>query len=583
MPQASHQAVRKIRLGELLVTAGVITQSQLEEALFTQKKTGERLGIVLRKLGFVSEETLIEFLGRQLDIPSIDLDLTEVDEDIVRLIPEAIARKYKIIAVAKIDKLLTLATADPLDLFAMDDAESITGCQIIPVITTEKHIQKALDKYYWMQGANRGVETGQRRAGQKAGNAPAQGKAGDGDTKRFIEMVLRQALIDEASDIHIEMGENELRVRIRVDGILHEITTAPKSIHRSVVSRLKILAELDIAEKRAPQDGRFAVYAGDRKIDFRMSTVPTIFGEKVVLRVLEKKASSVSEESLGFDREDLQKFRRLVNSPYGMILVSGPTGSGKTTTLYTALSGLATVEKNVVTIEDPVEYTFDMINQIQVNPKAGVTFATGLRSVLRQDPDIIMVGEIRDSETAEIAVHAAMTGHLVLSTLHTNDAITTLPRLAEMGVPSFLLATTVNIIIAQRLVRKICPNCIQSFNLDREMTEELQRQLNMESILKTLEKEKTILDAKKGLANLLFYRGKGCKRCNNTGYKGRIGIYEALEVDENVRNLILKKSDGSEIGEYAKKKGVISIVEDGFIKAKNGITTIEEILRVTKE
>jgi len=562
MPQASHQAVRKIRLGELLVTAGVITQSQLEEALFTQKKTGERLGIVLRKLGFVSEETLIEFLGRQLDIPSIDLDLTEVDEDIVRLIPEAIARKYKIIAVAKIDKLLTLATADPLDLFAMDDAESITGCQIIPVITTEKHIQKALDKYYWMQGANRGVETGQRRAGQKASNAPAQGKAGDGDTKRFIEMVLRQALIDEASDIHIEMGENELRVRIRVDGILHEITTAPKSIHRSVVSRLKILAELDIAEKRAPQDGRFAVYAGDRKIDFRMSTVPTIFGEKVVLRVLEKKASSVSEESLGFDREDLQKFRRLVNSPYGMILVSGPTGSGKTTTLYTALSGLATVEKNVVTIEDPVEYTFDMINQIQVNPKAGVTFATGLRSVLRQDPDIIMVGEIRDEETAEIAVHSALSGHLVLSTIHTNDAPSTPARFTEMGIQPFLAATSILGIISQRLVRLLCPSCKEPY----KPVPELLSGLNLPND-----------------GSITLYRPKGCTECRGVGYKGREAIFEVLEINDEIRDLIVSRAAAARIREVAEKQGFRTLRDAGIAKVVQGKTSLEIVMKVTQD
>jgi len=562
MPQASHQAVRKIRLGELLVTAGVITQSQLEEALFTQKKTGERLGIVLRKLGFVSEETLIEFLGRQLDIPSIDLDLTEVDEDIVRLIPEAIARKYKIIAVAKIDKLLTLATADPLDLFAMDDAESITGCQIIPVITTEKHIQKALDKYYWMQGANRGVETGQRRAGQKAGNAPAQGKAGDGDTKRFIEMVLRQALIDEASDIHIEMGENELRVRIRVDGILHEITTAPKSIHQSVVSRLKILAELDIAEKRAPQDGRFAVYAGDRKIDFRMSTVPTIFGEKVVLRVLEKKASSVSEESLGFDREDLQKFRRLVNSPYGMILVSGPTGSGKTTTLYTALSGLATVEKNVVTIEDPVEYTFDMINQIQVNPKAGVTFATGLRSVLRQDPDIIMVGEIRDEETAEIAVHSALSGHLVLSTIHTNDAPSTPTRFTEMGIQPFLAATSILGIISQRLVRLLCPSCKEPY----KPVPELLSDLNLPND-----------------GSITLYRPKGCTECRGVGYKGREAIFEVLEINDEIRDLIVSRAAAARIREVAEKQGFRTLRDAGIAKVVQGKTSLEIVMKVTQD
>ncbi len=561
MAHPSHQALRKVRLGELLVAAGVITQSQLEEALFAQKKTGERLGIALRKLGFVSEDTLIEFLGRQLDIPSIDLEHTEVNEDIARLIPEAIARKYKIIAVAKIDTLLTLATADPLDLFAMDDAESITGCQIIPVITTERDIQKALDKYYWMRGANGGVETGQRRAGQKAANTPEQGAA-DGDTKRFIEMVLRQALIDKASDIHIEMGENELRVRIRVDGILHEIATAPKSIHQSVVSRLKILAELDIAEKRAPQDGRFSVQAGNRKIDFRMSTVPTIFGEKVVLRVLEKQASSVSEETLGFDREDLQKFRRLVNSPYGMILVSGPTGSGKTTTLYTALSNLATVEKNVVTIEDPVEYTFDMVNQIQVNPKAGVTFATGLRSLLRQDPDVIMVGEIRDEETAEIAVHAALSGHLVLSTIHTNDAPSTPARFTEMGIQPFLAATSILGIISQRLVRVLCPACKEPYKPVPELLADL---------------------ALPNDGSITFYKPRGCTECRGVGYKGREAIFEILEIDDEIKDLIVSRAPAARVREVAEKQGFRTLRDAGIAKVIQGKTSLEIVMKVTQD
>lgn len=562
MALPAHQALRKVRLGELLVTAGVIDQSQLEQALFAQKKTGERLGSVLRKMGFVSEETLIEFLGKQLDIPSIDLDNTVADEEVVKLIPEAIARKYKILAVAKIDNLLTLAIADPLDLFAIDDATNITGCQIIPVITTEKHIQKALDKYYWMQGSNSASPHGPVRPGQSAGSTATKTEVGDGDTKRFIEMILRQALIDRASDIHIEIGEQELRVRIRVDGILHQITTAPKSLHQSVVSRLKILAELDIAEKRAPQDGRFAVYAKEHKIDFRLSTVPTIFGEKVVLRLLEKRAANVDQERIGFDREDLQKFRRMINSPYGMILVSGPTGSGKTTTLYSALNSLSTVEKNIVTIEDPVEYTFDMVNQIQVNPKAGVTFATGLRSVLRQDPDVIMVGEIRDEETAEIAVHSALSGHLVLSTIHTNDAPSTPARFTEMGVQPFLAATSTLGIISQRLVRLLCPSCKEPYAPVSELLSDLGLPTD---------------------GSVRFYKPKGCTECRGVGYKGREAIFEILEIDDEIRDLIVARASAARIREAAAKQGFRTLRDAGIAKVIQGKTSLEVVMKVTHD
>lgn len=509
MIPAASGTPRKMRLGELLVSNGIITQSQLEEALFTQKKTGGRLGELLCGLGLVGEETLVEFIGRQLNIPTIDLDNTVADEAVGRLIPEAIARKYRIVAIARIENLLTLAMADPLDLYAMDDTANITGCQVIPVITTARSIKKAIDKLYWMQDKKSVNDDQLAGMGQGASITIGDTNSSEGDAVRFIEMLLKQAVADKASDIHIEIGERELRVRIRVDGILHEITTVSRSLHPNIVSRLKILAELDIAEKRAPQDGRFSASIGDHKVDFRVSLVPTVFGEKVVLRLLEKKAILVDESKIGFDLEDAQKFRRLINNPYGMILVAGPTGSGKTTTLYAAMNTLATVEKNIVTIEDPVEYTFENINQIHVNPKAGVTFASGLRSILRQDPDIIMVGEIRDEETAEVSIHSALSGHLVLSTIHTNDACSTPARFIEMGVQPFLAGTAIVGVVSQRLVRLLCPACKEPYPPVPELTADL-----------GLSTDK----------DFVFYRARGCTDCRGVGYRGREALFEVLVI-----------------------------------------------------
>jgi type II secretory ATPase GspE/PulE/Tfp pilus assembly ATPase PilB-like protein len=359
--------------------------------------------------------------------------------------------------------------------------------------------------------------------------------------------------------------------------------TLPKNVQSGIIARIKILTNLKVDEHRLPQDGRFKIATKEYKVSFRVSIIPTYDGEKIVMRLLHEKAQILNLEQLGFQPNSLEIVKRNIDKPHGMILVTGPTGSGKTTTLYTILNILNTPKVNILTVEDPIEYRMPHVNQSQVNTKIGYTFAAGLRAFLRQDPDIIMVGEIRDQETAEIAIHAAMTGHLVLSTLHTNDAPTTLPRLMEMGVPSFLVASTTNIIVAQRLVRKICPNCIQSYKLDKETIDELKKQLNIDSIMETMQKEKAIADAKKGIEALLFYRGKGCKQCNNSGYKGRIGIYETLEITEEMSELILRKASRNELKRQAISQGMLTIVEDGFLKAKNGVTTIEEIMRVTKE
>ncbi|MBI4733709.1 MAG: Flp pilus assembly complex ATPase component TadA [Rubrobacteridae bacterium] len=556
MSQAAPNAANKIRLGDLLVDHGVITKAQLEEALFTQKKTGNRLGETLRELGFVSEETLIEFSAKQLFIPSVDLDKTGIDEDVVKLIPEAMSRKYGIIAIAKVEKLLTLAMHDPLDLFAVDDVRSLTGCQVVAVVATEKSIHKALDKYYWMQEAEEDADAcnGHDKDTDMA-NA-------DSDAARFIHMVLKQALVDKASDIHIEITETEVRVRIRVDGVLHQIASAPKMLHSAIISRLKILSELNIAEKRAPQDGRFSVRANGHQIDFRLSTVPTIFGEKAVMRILEKKAVCVEEDKLGFSKDELVKFRRLINSSYGMILVAGPTGSGKTTTLYTALNSLATIEKNIITIEDPVEYTFDMINQIQVNQKAGVTFASGLRAVLRQDPDVIMVGEIRDEETGDIAIHSALSGHLVLSTIHTNDAPSTPARFVEMGIQPFLVATATIGVIAQRLIRTLCPYCKEPYTPIPELLDDLELPQDQE---------------------YTFYKPKGCTECRGIGYKGRAAIFEILEIDNEIRDLITSKSPPAQIRQAATKQNFKTLRDSGIAKVVEGTTSLEIVMKATQD
>ena len=400
---------------------------------------------------------------------------------------------------------------------------------------------------------------------------------------RIVDTLLEYSVIEGASDIHIEPEEKNITVRYRIDGILRNVMVLPKNVHSGIAARIKILANLKVDEHRLPQDGRFKISTDEYNVAFRVSIIPTFDGEKIVMRLLNEKAQVLSLEQLGLQPRPFEILKRNIAKPNGIILVTGPTGSGKTTTLYTILNILNTPQVNISTIEDPIEYRMPHVNQSQVNAKIGYTFAAGLRAFLRQDPNIIMVGEIRDQETAEIAVQAAMTGHLVLSTIHTNDAATTMPRLSEMGVPSFLIASTVNIIIAQRLVRKICPYCIQSYNLDKEAIEQLEKQVNIKDILRTLEDEKAILNANKGISSLLFYRGKGCKKCNNTGYKGRIGIYEVMENSKDLSALILRNASAKEINAQARLEGILTIVEDGFVKAKNGITTIEEVLRVTKE
>jgi type IV pilus assembly protein PilB len=553
----------KVRLGELLVTFSVITQEQLQTALEEQKKTGVRLGEAIRTLGYVSEETMIEFLGRQLNIPHVDLEKIVPDKSTINLVPESLARRHKAMPISRVGKMMTLAMSDPLDVFAIDDIGSISGCEINPVVSAERSILKAIDKYYWLKDqetSNTSARVDKKILETLKADIKNDMTISENSVVKLVNMIINQAIVDKASDVHIEPDKDELRIRHRVDGVLHEVMSVPKSVESSVVSRLKIMANLDIAEKRSPQDGRCSVAIDGREVDLRMSTLPTIFGEKVVLRVLEKSAVTVGLEKLGFDEPDLLKVRQMINRPYGMVLVSGPTGSGKTTTLYAALNSVTSVEKNVVTIEDPVEYRLKLTNQVQVNPRAGVTFASGLRSIVRQDPDIIMVGEIRDEETAEIAVHSALSGHLVFSTIHTNDAAGSAARFIEMGIEPFLIASSILGVVAQRLVRLLCPICKEAYSPSPEL---LQR-LNLPTD-----------------RDLVFYRAKGCPECKGTGYKGREGIYEVLPFNDEIKNLIVAKATAAQTRDAALKYDYRSLRDAGIYKVIQGKTSLEAVLKVT--
>ena len=570
------------QLKKILVKSEVLAKEEIVKYEKEAEKLGKKLQNYLLEKKVISTLTLYENAAAYYKLPFIDLKNQTIRKDVLFTIPEPIATTHNIICFDASSKEIKIAALDPEDIEIFEFIKKKTGLEPKIFLTTPDNIKDAIKQYHKSLKAEFDTlasDINKKGEGQKDLKKLAE----DLPVVRIVDTLLEYSIIEGASDIHIEPEEKDVLVRYRIDGILRNVMVLPKSVQSGIVARIKILANLKVDEHRLPQDGRFKIATNEYKVSFRVSIIPTFDGEKIVLRLLNEKAQVLNLEQLGLQKRPLKVVKRAIAKPHGVILVTGPTGSGKTTTLYTVLNILNTPEVNISTIEDPIEYRMPHVNQSQVNPKIGFTFASGLRAFLRQDPDIIMVGEIRDKETAEIAIHAAMTGHLVLSTIHTNDAPTTMPRLAEMGVPTFLVASTANIIIAQRLVRKICTNCIQSYNLDKETIKELEKQLDIESILKTMEKERSIINAKKGLSSLLFYRGKGCKQCNNTGYKGRVGIYEVLENSEAISSLILKNANASALRAQAIKEGMLTMVEDGFIKAKNGITTIEEIMRVTKE
>jgi type IV pilus assembly protein PilB len=570
----------KKSFGDILVGLKIITPDQLRKAVQEQKQRGERLEQTLLRLGYAPEELILQALADYSDLPFVDLDTYLIDEKVVKMIPEEMARRHTLIPLFKIGETLTVATANPLDIRALDEVRNKVKIDVEIAISTEMKIKKAIDQHYGAAEAsiestlqqflvsNVGATTSgpadYRKTHDLVVKEVQPGTVEDAPTTRMFDLIMIQAIRDRASDIHLEPDEKALRVRFRIDGFLYESFALPKQIHPSLTSRIKILAEMDIAETRLPQDGNFNVKMEKRGFEIRVSTFPTIYGENVVLRILDQTSPLFKLDDLGFSSEMLELCKQLIQRPNGIFLVTGPTGSGKTTTLYAFLNLINSKDKNIITIEDPVEYRLALIRQTQVNPKAGITFATGLRSILRQDPDIIMIGEIRDRDTSEIAHQAALTGHLVLSTLHTNDAPEAITRLMDIGVEPYLISSSVIGILGQRLVRTICPDCKTSYQADPNALSELGDEVSK------LKKPLTL------------YRGKGCKNCKQSGYRGRTGIFELLPINEKIKQLISEKASTQVIREVAKKTaGMISLREGGLRKVLKGITTLEEVDRVT--
>jgi len=552
----------KKRLGELLVEAGLITQEQLQKALSLQKSTGKKLGEILVEQGFVTEDEIVEVLEFQLGIPHIKLDQYNIDQEAVNLVSESIARRHTLIPIKVEGDKIYVAMADPLNIFAIEDVAIYSGKNVQPVIAKAGDIKRAIERFYGKQEALRVAEELNKEASQRKHQRLVISSDEEQETPvvKLVNSIFEQAITLRASDIHIEPFENEVKIRFRIDGVLYDILKLELSVLASLIARIKVIGNMDISEKRIPQDGRTSFNFDNKQYDMRISSLPTIYGEKLVIRIADKSSFVKSKLELGFTDDDLEKYNRIISSPHGIILVCGPTGSGKTTTLYTILNELNTGTKNIITVEDPVESTIYGINQVEVNPKAGLTFASALRSILRQDPDIIMIGEIRDKETAEIAIRAAITGHLVLSTIHTNDAPSAITRLIDMGIESFLISSAVVGVISQRLVRKICPNCKTAYK--PEISE-----------LQTL--------GIKEDSDIKFYRGRGCALCSNKGYYGRTGIYEILLVTKELKKLITRNASSDELKETAIKEGMKTLKEACVQRVLDGITTVEEFMRVT--
>jgi type IV pilus assembly protein PilB len=569
-------------LEEILKQNKVLDPKQIKKLSEKSRKTSETLEEILTEEKVISPALLYEMAAKFYKIPFIHLKDKSIRKDILFLIPEITARAHQTVAFEKTKDELKVATLDTSNIELFDFLAKKTQLKISLHITTPDDITDILKLYH--KGLSAEIKELEDVDEKKKKGKPSDLKdlAQDLPVVRVVDTLLEYAILEKASDIHIEPSEKEVSVRYRVDGILRKVMTLPKSTHAGVVARIKILSSLKLDEHRLPQDGRFKIKTKEYKVAFRVSIIPAFDGEKVVMRLLPDEAQQLSLAQLGFQPKSLEIIQRNIEKPHGMILVTGPTGSGKTTTLYTILGELNKPEVNTSTIEDPIEYRIKGINQSQVKPKIGFTFAAGLRAFLRQDPDIVMVGEIRDTETAEIAINAAMTGHLVLSTLHTNDAVTTIPRFVDMKIPTFLIASTINVIIAQRLARKICKNCIESYNLDKKALAQLEQQFDLEKVESFLI-EHEYMTKKQSIKSMLFYRGKGCQQCDNSGYKGRIGIYEILEISDEMSELILKNASRDELEKMAIEQGMMTLVQDGFIKAKNGTTTIEEVLRVTQE
>ncbi len=556
------------KLGELLLQEGLIESEQLNRALEEQRHGGERVGAVLIKMGFISEEVLVEFLARQFHVPAVNPSRLTISQEIIGLIPPEIAQKYQAVPFGLMGHTLNVAMADPGNLFVIDDIRFLTRKNIQVHVASETIIKRVLGRYQTgdenidevLDRLRDDVDLDLVESSQEMDISFLEDAAEQAPVVKLVNHILMDAIRKQASDIHIEPYEKSLRVRVRLDGILYEMMRPPLQLRNAVVSRLKIMSRLDIAERRLPQDGRIKLKARGREMEFRVSVMPTLFGEKIVLRLLDKTGLQLDMTKLGFEESQFKWFREAISQPYGMILVTGPTGSGKTTTLYSALSELNRVSHNILTAEDPVEYSLSGINQIQIHDAIGLNFAAALRSFLRQDPDILMVGEIRDFETAEVAIKAALTGHLVLSTVHTNDAASTIVRLLNMGVESFLVSSAVNLVVAQRLVRRICAEC-------REVEE-----VPPEALIELGVSEEEV-------ASFVCYRGKGCADCSGTGYRGRIALYEVMAMHEKLREMVLIGASASEIKREAVNLGMLTLRLSGINKLREGITSISEVLR----
>jgi len=555
------------QLGEILLDEGLVSEAQLMAALDEQMARGQSLGRTLVEIGVLTEGQLVAALARQVGMAFVDLDEYQVDRAAVSMVPAALCRRYTVLPVGFQDGALVLATADPGNVVAVDDVRTVSGMAVLPIVATFENLNRAIERFCRADGEMEDLSSAfeeEQQSQQQQVDLSSIGNAVEDDAPivRYVNLLVTQAISDRASDIHIEPTEHDLRVRYRIDGVLHEMQRSPKQIQGGVISRVKIMSDIDIAERRKPQDGRMSVTHNGRKIDLRVATLPTVWGEKIVMRILDNSTASLDLRDLAFLEHNYESYKDAYTKPYGMILVTGPTGSGKSTTLYATLNAVSKPEINVITVEDPVEYRLAGINQVQVNPKAGLTFAGALRSILRSDPDVVLLGEIRDHETAQIAIEAALTGHLVLSTLHTNDAPSAITRLTEMGIEPFLVGSALDAVVAQRLARRLCGKCCEPY----------------------VPTETELIGARfpwvPGEPLPELFRPVGCVACSRTGYRGRVALHEVMRVTEDIERLAVARASAAEIGATARQQGMITLRDDGWQKVALGQTSVEEILRV---
>lgn len=589
MRNKNHMRITNDQLKLFLLDSNLVPKEKIDEVFADAESSKENMGALLLDRKLIDEAGLQRVYAYVLGIPFVDLTKEAIPLDILQIVPEPIAKKYNIVSFEKQGANLKVAMLNPEDLQTIDFIKKKSGLRIVPCLTTKESVHAALRQYEKSLKAEFGdiLTITAEGTGDGDDDGNLEKMATDLPVIQIVDTLLKHAILQSASDIHIEPDEKEVHVRYRIDGVLHDAMTLPKEAALGIVARIKVLSNLKLDEHRIPQDGRFKIEKeGDYKISFRVSMLPVFDGEKIVMRLLDESSKGLTLEKMGLAGTGLEAVHREIQKPNGMVLVTGPTGSGKTTTLYTVMDILNTPEVNVSTVEDPVEYRMPRVNQTQINPKVGMTFAAGLRSLLRQDPDIIMVGEIRDQETLEIAMHAAMTGHLVLSTLHTNSAAATIPRMLDMGAEPFLVASTVNVIVAQRLVRKLCVECRKAYQLDPKEAASFSKSYDAENLFAFMGKQKELkgyVEKAKTFADLTFYKPGGCDQCGGEGYRGRLGIYEVLEMTTGVRKLVMQSATTEAIEDFAKEEGMMTMVEDGFSKALQGFTSIEEIMRVTKE